>query len=95
MFRWLIPLLQWWYRETPVSDYQGRGTEAATGYDEGHAPVRWEINVSKNGKHVFATDGSIRRYPKEDIAALVELFTVSFPDCQISVIGRTTGTVAF
>lgn len=39
----------------------------------------FEINVSKNGKHLFATDSSIRSYGDDGIVALLELFAQKFP----------------
>lgn len=41
--------------------------------------VFFEINVSKNGKHVFATDSSIRSYGDDAIVNLLKLFVEKFP----------------
>lgn len=76
-------MLNWWFRKTPVMV----GSQDATERFPGNAqlPTRYEINVSRNGKHVFATDSHIRSYHATDIASLVSLFKTVFPDCKVSV----------
>jgi hypothetical protein len=81
--RWLQQLLNWYYRKTPVM----RGGQDATATDpkQPQLPRRYEINVSRNGQHVFATDSTIRNYHWDDIVALAEFFRTVMPDCQVSV----------
>lgn len=42
--------------------------------------IKWEINVSRKGKHVFATDGTIRGYLDSHIRDLILLFREKFPE---------------
>lgn len=79
----LYELLKWYYRETPVIAFGQDASETKTGKPQ--YARKYEINVSKNGKHVFATDSRIRSYTKDDIDGLVKLFETAFPDCKISV----------
>lgn len=39
----------------------------------------FEINVSLDGKHLFATDSTIRSYSEKEIEKLMELFLKKFP----------------
>lgn len=39
----------------------------------------FEINVTKGGLHVFATDSTIRSYSASYVSKLVELFKEKFP----------------
>lgn len=41
--------------------------------------IFYEINVAKNGKHIFATDSSIRSYGDDGIVELLKLFAEKFP----------------
>ena len=51
-------------------------------------PVNYEINVSFNGKHVFATDSTIRNYRLEDIRRLQRFFKQTLPCCKIDVYAK-------
>jgi hypothetical protein len=76
-------IVAWLFYEVPTISFgQNVGTHVT-----GRPQLIWkyEINVSKNGRHVFATDSHIRNYHPEDITRLVELFTIAFPDCKIDV----------
>ena len=81
---WLYKLLAWIYRTTPYTQVSQGATEL-TGGEERSCFVTYEINVSKDGKHVFATDSKIRSYSLEYIESLIKLFMISFPDCKIGV----------
>jgi hypothetical protein len=59
------------------------GNEASTGTPQ--LCVRYEINVSKDGRHIFATDSHIRNYRPEHIATLVGLLRSVLPGHKISV----------
>jgi hypothetical protein len=39
----------------------------------------YEINVSKNGQHLFATDASIRQYDVYQVLEMLNLFREKFP----------------
>lgn len=39
----------------------------------------FEINVTQKGKHVFATDSSIRQYTECQIVEMLKLFEQKFP----------------
>jgi len=41
--------------------------------------IKYEVNVAKNGKHVFATDSTVRNYPESQIRDLILLFREKFP----------------
>jgi hypothetical protein len=48
----------------------------------------YEINITKKGIHVFATDSTIRSYNDSQILKLLKLFKLKFPeseDYQVSV----------
>lgn len=45
----------------------------------------YEINVSENGKHIFATDSTIRQYDEEHVEVLVKLFKEKFANCKVEV----------
>jgi hypothetical protein len=40
---------------------------------------KYEINISKKGKHIFATDSHIRNYTPQQICDLILLFKNIFP----------------
>ena len=44
--------------------------------------MKYEINVSKDGRHVFATDGTIREYTDNQIRDLILLFREKFPEIE-------------
>jgi hypothetical protein len=57
----------------------------------------FEINISKNGKHVFATDSSIRQYDTYQTVALLALLKEKFPpedDYEFGVTGWHCGGIA-
>lgn len=78
-------IITWLFFYPPTVAFGENANENSTGLSQG--TVKYEINVSRNGKHVFATDSHIRNYDKESIRKLVELFKVTFPDCKITVTG--------
>jgi hypothetical protein len=83
MLKTLFLLLKWYYRTTPTISEGNDSSETKTGTPS--LPTKYEINVSKNGKHVFATDSHYRTYRECDIIKQIELFKAAFPDCKISV----------
>ena len=50
----------------------------------------YEINVSRKGKHIFATDGSIRNYDHGQIIEILTLFSEKFPKSEEFEVGVTT-----
>jgi hypothetical protein len=48
-------------------------------YEHTHSG-QYEINVSKNGMHVFATDRNVRHYTESHTRDLVLLFKEKFPE---------------
>jgi len=47
--------------------------------------IRYEVNVSLNGWHLFATDSRIRWYKPFQIADMVLVFKERFPEATVSV----------
>lgn len=91
LLNWIRVTIDWWCAEIPTFDHGIGSTETKLG-NERNCFVTYEINVSKNGKHVFATDSCIRSYTEEDIVKLINLFRTAFPDCKITVnpFGKST-----
>lgn len=53
----------------------------------------FEINVSQNGKHIFATDCYNRQYSEVKINELIKLFKEKFPEEEKYVISVTSWNV--
>ena len=49
----------------------------------------YEINVSKKGKGIFATDSNIRNYDKFQILEILKLFAEKFPKSEDYEVGIT------
>ena len=71
-------------------DYNNKSQdETATNPAGVSGQAKYEINVSKNGRHVFATDGTIRNYNGSQIRDLILLFREKFPETDGYIIGVT------
>lgn len=46
---------------------------------------RYEVNVARQGWHLFATDSRIRSYHAVIVADMICEFQAAFPDCTVSV----------
>lgn len=70
----------YWERAKSMTDLRPDGKKDARRYD---------INIAKNGVHVFATDSAIRSYTPAHVADMIQMFKGTFPvneGYQISVI---------
>ena len=66
-----------------IWDYDNKGQDEAEKKPPGvSGQDKYEINVSKNGRHIFATDGTVRTYTDSQIRDLVLLFREKFPESE-------------
>jgi hypothetical protein len=61
-----------------IKENKGQG-ESPMNPDGVMGQPKWEINISKGGRHVFATDSTIRTYHAEQIRDIILLFHEKFP----------------
>ena len=78
-----IKPIYYWDRKNKSQDETINKPDGIPGFN------KWEINVSKNGRHVFATDGTIRNYSDSQIRDLILLFREKFPSSEGYFINAT------
>jgi len=72
-FKRKIVLYYWDYKKSKSEDE----SESKPGGVSGIA--KYDINISKNGRHIFATDSTIRNYSSAQARDIILLFRETFP----------------